>query len=31
MKEISINSEQIQWEEFVGYPQGTRICVLKDG
>ena len=29
MKEISINSEQMQWEEFVGYPQGTRICVLR--
>lgn len=29
MKEIIINPEQMQWEEFVGYPQGTRICVLR--
>ena len=29
MKEISINPEHMEWEEFVGYPQGTRICVLR--
>jgi anti-sigma factor ChrR (cupin superfamily) len=29
MKEISINPERTEWEEFVGYPHGTRICVLR--
>ena len=29
MKELSVNSEEMQWEEAQGYPPGTLIKVLR--
>jgi len=29
MKEIGISPDRMQWEEVAGYPEGTRICILR--
>lgn len=29
MEQISINPEEMQWEEIAGFPPGTRISVLR--
>jgi hypothetical protein len=29
VREIGINSEQMQWQGVAGYPEGTRICILR--
>ena len=31
MKEISLNYEEMAWEEATGYPSGTKIKVLREG
>lgn len=29
MKEVFINTDDMEWEEAAGYPRGTRMCVLR--
>lgn len=31
MKELSINYEEMEWEDARGYPSGTKIKILRNG